>query len=102
MDNNFKYDFNQFVMLRTGVVSDTVLPLNKNYRIIKAECDQIMEQIGSNLTEQSKNLTSKYEDAMAELQNINDDVMYMQGLKDGIALARMLDIDKELVLDDNP
>lgn len=102
MDNNFKCVFNQFVNQRTEVIASIVLPLNRNYRKTKAECDKIMEQIGDNLAEHSKMLPSKYEEALAELQNINDDVIYMQGLKDGIALARILDIDKELVLDDNP
>lgn len=92
MNSKFKQIISNAFNERACAISDVILPKNQRYINKKNHCNNLIDAIIKALPAEQQAIMEQYEEAMAELQNINDDIMYAQGVKDGIALARVLDI----------
>lgn len=90
MLNDFREAFNAMIQERTEEVGSKVLMENETYRKSGEDSDKLFRQIKDLLPDEFKPLIFELDRLMCYQQAIAEEVMYEQGIKDGIELKSIL------------
>lgn len=81
---------NKFVEARTTEITDRSIIHNPNYGMQLQRCRAILSAIKKNLPVEYQELVEQYEAETGQLQTLNDKLLYMEALRDGVAFANLL------------
>ena len=94
MLNNLRNAFNAMIQERVEEIGSKVLLNHEEYTKVCHECDELYQKIRAILPEEYKSMLFDLDLKTSYLQAIAEDIMYEQGLKDGIELKDILKIAK--------
>lgn len=81
------YAFNNYTLNRTLEISSDILMKNVEYKKLTRQSIRLHEAIKKMLPQESKQLIDEYEQDMCMIRSLAQDIMYQQGLKDGLRLS---------------
>ncbi|MGD8399518.1 MAG: hypothetical protein PVH64_01070 [Bacillota bacterium] len=80
-----------FVNSRTIELCNKFLPRDREYVRLKKEFSRALEQLDAGLTPEANQLFLNYESAETQMESRKGDLLYQQGLFDGLRLGRLID-----------
>ena len=91
----FKSAFNRFIGM--GVSEDLAEQFvgNKEYINLSSEIETCIDELNSLIPEEHSELLEKYIDASDLREELVNELLYLQGLRDGMQLMRILDVDEK-------
>ena len=83
---------NEFVDMtiaeRIGNICETKILNNKNFSEVNSKAIEIYNELNSQLTDDHKKLLRQYSDLLTGVRMIEQEILYKQGLREGLALPK--------------
>jgi hypothetical protein len=83
--------FKDFVNYRTIELCNKFLPRDREYARLKEEFSRVLERLDTGLSPEANQLFLDYEDAEIEMESRKGDLLYQQGIIDGLRLGYLID-----------
>lgn len=90
MLKSFKETFGDFMLDRTIEIGDNVLMHNEEYKQIGNKADELFHQIKKLLPKKQQHLMLDLESYYNDKMTLSQDIIYEQGLKDGIEIKNFV------------
>jgi hypothetical protein len=81
--------FKGYIIDRTEEIGQEILVNNQRYRELNTEISEVQQALADNLSPQLQPLLGRYDNAEAEQDSVIIEIMYQQGLIDGLKLAKL-------------
>ncbi len=86
----FKSYLHDLISRRTIEIGSGLIVGNSEYCELSAKSSALYHRINGQLSVEAQGLLDEYESTLNLMGAISDDVMYKQGLRDGVSLRRLL------------
>ncbi len=84
-------DIQKIIFDRLDKIHERILPLDREYVELEKKPEEILQQLLTTLPSEQQNLLDDYDSSRTALMNRQDELVYIQGMADGILLGRWVD-----------